>query len=185
VLVDAPVGESQAQWTLDALRARYPGKPVRWLVLSHHHMDHTSGARTIAAAGANVIVGAGNGMHFGTVFALPHRLDGDALQRSPRKVEVQEVEGKRVLGDGRRTVELYRIDNPHADGMLLTYVPDAKLGFVVDLWSPGRDKLGEKPTPGQAALVAAVKKLDLAPQRFAGGHGTAAEYAPLAALAER
>jgi glyoxylase-like metal-dependent hydrolase (beta-lactamase superfamily II) len=185
VLVDAPVGESQAQWTLDALRARYPGKPVRWLVLSHHHMDHTSGARTIAAAGATVVVGAGNGAHFERVFAAPHRIDGDALQRSPRRVEVQEVADRRVLGDGRRRVELYRIDNPHAEGMLLTYVPDAKLGFVVDLWSPGRDELGEKPTPGQAALVAAVKKLDLAPQRFAGGHGTAAEYAPLAALAER
>ena len=48
---------------------------------------------------------------------------------------------------------------------------------------PGRDKLGDKPTPGQAALVAAVKRLSSTPVRFAGGHGTTAEYAPLAALA--
>jgi hypothetical protein len=62
-------------------------------------------------------------------------------------------------------------------------VPDAKIGFVVDIWSPGRDKLGDKATPGQAALVAAVAKLSSTPERFAGGHGTVADYAPLASLA--
>jgi len=54
---------------------------------------------------------------------------------------------------------------------------------VADLWSPGRDKLGDKPTPGQAALVAAVTRLSSTPERFAGGHGSVADYAPLAALA--
>ena len=61
---------------------------------------------------------------------------------------------------------------------------DAKIGFVVDIWSPGRDKLGDKATPGQAALVAAVAKLSSTPERFAGGHGTVADYAPLASLIE-
>jgi len=67
---------------------------------------------------------------------------------------------------------------------LWSLLPDARLGWVADLWGPGRDKLGDKPTPGQAALVAAVKRLSSTPERFAGGHGTVAEYAPLAALAE-
>jgi hypothetical protein len=66
--------------------------------------------------------------------------------------------------------------------MLIGDVPDARIGFVVDLWSPGRDKLGDQLTPGQAALLAAVNKLSSTPERLAGGHGTVAEYAPLAAL---
>ena len=69
--------------------------------------------------------------------------------------------------------------------MLIGYLPGVRLGWVADLWSPGRDKLGDKPTPGQAALVVAVKRLSSTPERFAGGHGTVADYAPLAALAEQ
>jgi glyoxylase-like metal-dependent hydrolase (beta-lactamase superfamily II) len=183
IVFDAPVGEWQSRWTLDAARAKYPGKPVKYLVLSHHHMDHAGGARTYVAEGATVLVGAGNGPHFTKVFSAAHRIDDDALQKSPRRAEVVEVDDKKILSDGKRAVEIYRIENPHADGMLIGYVPDAKLGFVVDLWSPGRDKLGDKPTPGQAALVAAVRKRGLALERFAGGHGTVADYAPLEALA--
>ncbi|MGH7307419.1 MAG: hypothetical protein ACREK6_01860 [Candidatus Rokuibacteriota bacterium] len=35
------------------------------------------------------------------------------------------------------------------------------------------------------ALVAAVKKAGISPTRFAGAHGSVADYAPLAALADK
>jgi len=183
VVFDAPIGEMQSRFTLDALKAKYPSKPVTQLVLSHHHMDHTGGARTFVAQGASVLVGKGNGAHFEKVFAAPHKVDGDALDKSPRKPAIEEIADRKVLDDGNRKIEILRVDNPHADGMLIAYVPDAKIGFVVDIWSPGRDKLGDKPTPGQQALVAAVAKLSSTPERFAGGHGTVADYAPLVQLA--
>jgi glyoxylase-like metal-dependent hydrolase (beta-lactamase superfamily II) len=183
VVFDAPIGEVQSRFTLDALKARYPSKPVTLLVLSHHHMDHTGGARTFVAQGASVLVGKGNGSHFEKVFAAPHKIDGDSLDKSPRKPAIEEIADRKVLDDGKRKIEIVRIDNPHADGMLIGYVPDAKIGFVVDIWSPGRDKLSDKATPGQQALVAAVAKLSSTPERFAGGHGSVADYAPLASLA--
>jgi glyoxylase-like metal-dependent hydrolase (beta-lactamase superfamily II) len=183
VVMDAPVGEAQSRFVLGMLRERYPGKPVRDLVLSHHHMDHVAGARAFVAEGASVVVGAGNRAHFEKMFAARHALAPDTLAQRPRKVEIVEVADHHALGDGHRSLELYRIENPHADGLLLAYVPDARLGFVVDLWSPGRDAIGERPTPGQAALVAAVRRLGLDPARFAGGHGSVADYAPLAAAA--
>jgi len=183
VVFDAPIGEVQSRFTLGAIHSRYPAKPIKYLVLSHHHMDHIGGARSFVAEGAIVIVPAGSGAHIEKMFAAPHKLDGDALERSPHKAEVIEVEDKKVLTDGKRTIEILRFDNPHVDGMLLSYVADARLGFVVDVWSPGRDKLGDELTPAQAAVVAAVKRLSSAPERFAGGHGSFADYAPLAALA--
>jgi len=183
VVVDAPVGEAQSQVVLDLLRERYRGKPVQKLVLTHHHMDHVAGARAFVAGGATVYVGAGNGAHFARMFAAPHALVPDALARAPRKAEIVEVADREAIGDGKRSVELFRIENPHAEGMLMAYVPDARVGFVADVWSPGRDVLGAKLTPGQAAVVAAVRARGLSPLRFAGGHGSAAEYAPLAALA--
>ncbi len=183
IVFDAPINEWQSRWTLDAARAKYPGKPVKYLVQTHHHMDHAGGVRTYAAEGATVLVGKGNRAHFEKVFAAPHLIDGDALQARPRAAQVEEIADRRLLSDGKRTVEVLYLENPHAEGMLIGYVADVRLGWVADLWSPGRDKLGDKPTPGQAALVAAVTRLSSTPERFAGGHGSVADYAPLAALA--
>jgi len=89
-----------------------------------------------------------------------------------------------VMSDDRgRQVIVYRIDNPHAKSYLIGYVPDAKLGFVTDLWSPGRDPLPAKITPPLAAVAAAVKKAGIEPARFAGGHGSVGDFAPLQKLA--
>jgi glyoxylase-like metal-dependent hydrolase (beta-lactamase superfamily II) len=183
VVFDAPIDDRQSRFTIDSAKARYGGKPIRTLVLSHHHMDHIGGARAFLVDGATVVVGQGAGAHLARALAAPAR--GSALAKAGRKVEIVEVADRATLGDGARRVEVFRVENPHCEGMLIGYVPDAKLGFVTDLWSPGRDKLGGTVNPGQAALVAAVKKAGITPERFAGGHGSVAEYAPLAALAAR
>lgn len=183
IVFDAPVSEWQSRWTIDAARAKYGQKPVKYLVQTHHHMDHAGGVRTYAAEGATILVGQGDRPHFEKVLAAPHQIDGDALQQKPRAAQLEEIADKKVLSDGKRTVEVLRLDNPHAEGMLIGYIPDARLGWVADLWSPGRDKLGDKANPGQVALVEAVKRLSSTPERFAGGHGSTADYAPLAALA--
>ena len=56
IIFDAPYGEPQSRWTIDAAKAKYPGKPIKYLVLTHHHMDHTGGMRTYVAEGATVLV---------------------------------------------------------------------------------------------------------------------------------
>ena len=43
--------------------------------------------------------------------------------------------------------------------------------------------LPAKPNPGLVAVVNAVKKANIQPERFAGGHGSTADYASLARLA--
>ncbi len=182
IVFDAPVSDAQSNWTLAAAEKRFPGKPVKYLVLTHHHMDHAGGLRAYAARGATLIVGKGSAEHFRRVLAAPFTRDPDLPSSDLSRTEIIEVGDRRVLTDGTREVALYLIDNPHAEGMLLGYIPDARLGWVADLWSPGRDPLPEKLNPNQAALVAAVHKTGIAPLKFAGGHGSTADYAALAAL---
>lgn len=181
VVFDAPTNETHTAATLAVTRAKYPGKPVKVLVLTHHHMDHASGARGYAAAGARIIVGAGGGAYMRRMMASPHNVRTDALARKPRAVDVVEVGDKMVLSDGNRTIELYRIANTHAEGMLIAYIPDAKLGYVTDLWGPGRDPV--VPTTRQRELYEAVTRIGISPERFAGGHGSVAPYSELAAKA--
>ncbi|HXF67966.1 MAG TPA: MBL fold metallo-hydrolase [Burkholderiales bacterium] len=182
VVLDAPIGEAFSEWMIRASKKRYPGKPIRYLMLTHHHWDHANGARTYVAEGATVIVGQGNKEHFARVFSAPATIANDRLQRNPRKANIIEVTGKHVLKDRRRSVEIYLIESQHSIGTLIAYVPDARLGFVTDIWSTNAP-LGAKPTPGQMELVAGVKKWGIRPERFAHGHGSPAPFAPLLELA--
>jgi len=59
-----------------------------------------------------------------------------------------------------------------------SYVPDAKLGYVTDLWSPGRDPLPPKITPPLASVVAGVRGHGHRAGR-AGGHGSTGDFATL------
>src|SRR5262245_35489143 len=56
VIFDAPYGELQSRWVIDAAKMKYPGKPIRYLVFPHPHMDHTGCMRPYVAEGAKVIV---------------------------------------------------------------------------------------------------------------------------------
>jgi glyoxylase-like metal-dependent hydrolase (beta-lactamase superfamily II) len=183
VVFDAPVHDGHANWTIAAAQAKYPGKPIKYLVLTHHHMDHAGGLRAYAAAGATLVVGKGNAEHFRQVLAAPFTRNPDLTPRDLSQTTIVEVAEQYKIPDGQREVMAYLIENPHAEGMLIGYIADAKLGFVTDLWSPGAAPLPEKITPALAAVVNAVKKAGIAPLKFAGGHGATSDYAPLAALA--
>jgi glyoxylase-like metal-dependent hydrolase (beta-lactamase superfamily II) len=183
VVFDAPVSDWHSTWVLRAAAAKWPDKPVKFLVLTHHHMDHAGGLRAYVARGATLVVGRGAGDHFRRVLAAPFARNPDLPARDLGHAEIVEVADRRVFGDGQREVHAYLLDNPHATATLIGYVPAARLGYVTDIWSPGAGALPATITPPLAALVAGVKRAGIAPVRFAGGHGATADYAPLAALA--
>lgn len=183
IVFDAPVSDAQTNWTLNAARQTFGAKPVKYVVLTHHHMDHAGGIRAYAAQGATVVVGKGNGEHFKRVLAAPFTRNPDLKAQDLSGTRILEVADKQVLTDGKRQVDVYLIENPHSVGGVIGYVPDARLGWVTDLWSPGRDPLPAKITPPLAAVVAGVKKAGISPLKFAGGHGSTADYPPLAELA--
>ncbi len=183
VVFDAPVSDWHSNWTIAAAQAKYPGKPIKYLVLTHHHMDHVGGLRAYAAAGATLVVGKGNADHFRKVLAMPFTRNPDLTPRDLSKTTIVEVADQYTIPDGKRQITAYLTENPHANGMLIGYIADVQLGFVTDLWSPGAAPLPDKITPALAAVVNTVKKAGIAPLKFAGGHGATGDYAPLAALA--
>jgi glyoxylase-like metal-dependent hydrolase (beta-lactamase superfamily II) len=183
VVFDAPISDWHSTWVLAAAHNKFPGKKVKHLVLTHHHMDHAGGIRAYAAEGATIVVGKGTGEHYRRVLRAPFTRNPDLPARDLSRTAIVEVADKHVISDGTREVHAYGITpNPHADGLLIGYLPTERLGFVTDIWSPGPGPLPERLNPGQAALVAAVKRAGIEPLKFAGGHGSVADYAPLAAL---
>ena len=182
IVFDSPVSDWQSNWTISAAHAKYLKKPVKYLVLTHHHMDHTGGIRAYATDGVTIVTGPGTAAHWKRVLAAPFTRNPDLSPQDLTGTPIVEVASKWVVTDGRRQVEAHVIDpNPHAQGLMIGYVVDQRLAFASDIWTPG-PPLPDKLNPALAALVAGVKKAGIQPTKFAGGHGSTADYAPLAAL---
>ena len=182
IVFDAPTTDWQSSWTIKAAQEKYPGKPIRYLVLTHHHMDHAGGLRAYAAAGARLAVGEGNGTHFRKLLAAPATLNPDLPATDLSRTPVIEVDGKRIFSDGQREVWAFVAEtNTRAKGMMIGYVGDARIGWVTDLWAPGRDVIKDSFNATQLAVLKTVQKAGISPLRFAGVHGGVASYPELAA----
>jgi len=174
---DAPTDEGQSKWVIDAAKAKYPGKPIKYLVLTHHHMDHTGGMRAFAAEGATVIVPAPDKAYFEQVVKAPHTLEPDAQQKAMKPATVQEVKDSFSIKDDMAEINLYNIPNPHVDGYLLIHVAKDNILWITDLISP-RGPIARN--PATVAVGEALRKHNITGATIAGGHGLTAKQADIA-----
>ncbi len=179
IVFDAPINEWQSRFTINAAKAKYPGKPIKYLVITHHHTDHAGGARTYVAEGATVIVPRPDKGFFEQVFAAPHVVIPDELQKSRKPASVIEVTDQMILRDDRSEVQLFNVPNPHAYGMLIGHIVNDGLVWITDMYSPSRDR---RKTPGSVNLFEKMRQLGIRPALLAGGHGGTATYAEFEAI---
>ena len=184
IVIDAPYMDGYSRWVIEQAKVKYPGKPIRYLILTHHHIDHVAGFRSYLAAGAALVVGSGTRDFWEKIIASSDHLGADSPKTLLRPDIVSAANGH-VITDGIRRVELYDLPSEHSHGMLLAYIPDAKLGYQTDIWTgPGVDPLGARAMPRQLALIKAVKDNHLDVEHVLGGHGRVGLYADLLRSAE-
>jgi glyoxylase-like metal-dependent hydrolase (beta-lactamase superfamily II) len=172
LLVEAPLGEERSQAVLAKLAEVAPGKPVRTVVATHYHYDHSGGLRAHIARGATIVTTAGNRAFLTKLAAAPHVIKPDTLSRKPVPPTIEVVANKKVLGDSAHPVELYDVGpSPHVDEMLVAYLPKDKLLFVSDLFSIPPQGPIPPGTPANRDFSDKLKKLGLDVQIIAPGHG--------------
>ena len=138
-VADAPNNEARSLAVIEEAKKLVPNKPIKYIINSHHHFDHSGGLRTYVAEGAAVITSDINPKFYQEAWKAPRTLAPDKLSQNPREATFVEVNDKYVLTDGTRTLELHHnLGSNHNAGMLFGYLPKEKILFVADEYSPGR-----------------------------------------------
>ena len=167
ILLYEPAGqnEARAQAIIAEAKRVIPGKPIRYGVLSHHHFDHTSGIGAVVAEGITIVTHEVNEAFFESALSGPRTLAPDAMARSGNKPVIETVGDKRVFTDGTQTVEIHHIKGlPHADGMLIAYIPSARIVAYADMFNlvaPGQPPVPNPPVVGTQVFVANLERLGL------------------------
>lgn len=172
-VVEAPGTSGGSDAVIAKIKELIPGKPIRYLATTHHHGDHIGGLRSYVAEGATILTTKGN---VEVLRAMASSKQNDRLGRNPRQAEISLIEGKRVLTDGERTLELIDIGpNPHTKEMVIAYLPAQKLIFQGDLFVvPNNEAPIGPPQPTWVAFAKKLDELKLDVERIAGVHGRTA-----------
>ena len=188
VIIEGGAGDDRTMATIAEAKRMFPAKPIKYLVNTHHHFDHSGGIRAYAAEGIPIITHESHKRFYEEqIFKNPHTLNPDRLAKMPRAVMIETVKDKRVLTDGNMTLELHLVrGNLHAEGMLMAYVPKEKLIIQADLFTP---RLGAPPLPAPSPyttnFVENVERLKLDIQRVAHVHGGTDSWAEVLKAAGR
>ena len=150
-----------------------PNKPVKYVVNTHSHIDHSSGLRAPVAEGATILTHQINKAYLEKTLSVPHTLNPDKAQQNGKKPVVEAVGEKKVLTDGTHVVELYHMQNfGHHDGMLLAYFPKEKVLLEADAYNPQAATATppSPPSPYNVSLVDNIQRLKLDVQRIVPVH---------------
>ena len=172
-IVEAGQSEARGLAVIAEAKRLIPNKPVKYVINTHSHIDHSSGLRAVVAEGATILTFQLNKPYLEKTLSLPHTLNPDKAQQAGKKPIVEAVGEKRVLTDGTRTIELYHMQNfGHHDGMLLVYLPKEKVLLEADGYNPQAATATPPtpPSPYTVSLYDNIQRLKLDVQRVVPVH---------------
>jgi glyoxylase-like metal-dependent hydrolase (beta-lactamase superfamily II) len=132
---EAPVSSEVCEQIVDAIHAKFPGKPLKGLAMSHYHPHYTGGVRAFVAAGCDLYATPEMEAFLKTVLARPFARKPDRLQQSPREPVFHTVRGRLDVADSSSAVTMIDIGlrSQHTDEYTVFYFPKAKVLFQGDL----------------------------------------------------
>ena len=137
VLIEAPQNDMTTSNIIAEVKKTISNKPIKYLVNTHTHSDHSGGLRAAAAEGAIIITHESNKPLYEKWFSNPRTLlMPDQLSQSEKKAKFEYIGDKKVLKDSMNTVELYHLKGvAHAEDMIIAYLPKIKTVVEADAFN--------------------------------------------------
>lgn len=199
-VVDAPNNETRSLAVIAEVNRLVPDKQIRYLVNTHHHMDHLGGIRTYLSQGTTIVTHESNKAYYLEIpfYPSPWTLQPDRMaiyspmymiSRRPAPIETVGGDARStatyVVTDGVRIMQIfhvqdmaYELGDPsyrqgnHSEDMLMAYLPKEKILLNADLYSPPAPG-APPPTPTAAmrTLYQNMLKLKLDVAQHVPTHG--------------
>ena len=155
--------EARGETILAEVKGLFPDKPIRYIVNSHPHSDHTAGLVPFVREGATIVAHANNVEFLDMALSTPRTLLGEE-RLNPR---FDGVDGIGVYEDASMRVELHHIPNGHQDGALVAVLPAQGILFQADFTLP---QPGAEANPFVVSLAEYVDETGLDFERYLAVH---------------
>lgn len=137
-VVESPNGSRACEQAIVRIQQQFGGKPIRYVIPTHHHDDHAGGLRAFVAHGSVVVTTRGNEAVFRRMAEVPYLIEPDEQSRVQKPVRFAFVDKLKVLEGGGTRLEIIDMGpSPHADEMLVAWVPASGFMFQGDLFNTG------------------------------------------------
>jgi glyoxylase-like metal-dependent hydrolase (beta-lactamase superfamily II) len=174
VLIEAPLNEKRSLALIERVAQLAPGKPIRYVINSHAHFDHSGGLRTFVDLGAIIVTQPISKAFYETAWMQPRTLRPDRLSVSKKTPRFEAYERQHVLGKGDHEIQTHHIvGNGHCDDLALVYLPKEKLLIEADAYTPAPPgaPAPRTPNPYTVNLYENILRLGLDVKRIVGLHG--------------
>ena len=139
------------------------GKPVRYVINSHFHPDHSTGAAVFAAAGAEVVAAAAARGEFENWvpqdFANKVKNRPDDYRGLRYAPPTRWIERTWSLDDGVQRLELIHYGPGHTSGDLIGWLPRHRILLTQDLSTNGQHNLASANVSGWIAVLQQLRAL--------------------------
>jgi glyoxylase-like metal-dependent hydrolase (beta-lactamase superfamily II) len=184
-MVEAPLDEGRSLAVIEDIVKLVPNKPIRYLVATHNHYDHIGGVRTYHHIGATVITHNRNRPFYEEqILNYAARTLQPDLMTLFQPTEIREgytmetVAENYVISDGKRNLHISYVQPlAHVEGMLMAYLPDAKIVIEADLYDPPGPGASLPPaSPSHRSFLDHVRRLGLDVATIVPIHGRPAPW---------
>jgi glyoxylase-like metal-dependent hydrolase (beta-lactamase superfamily II) len=167
VLID-PISADASTWLKEQLAGRFPGRPVRIIVYSHHDGDHSGGAEVFKDTVSEIV-------------AHENAPAGIAADPRVHVMPTRTFNGTTTVTLGGETIELIELGPGHTNNLIGIRFPREQVLFVVDLFSgkrlPFNGLAGETDVD---TLIGGLRRLEAMDFRIlATGHSAPSNIAEL------
>jgi glyoxylase-like metal-dependent hydrolase (beta-lactamase superfamily II) len=185
-VVEGPLDDTRSNAVIAAAKKVIPNKPIRYLVNTHHHWDHSGGIRAFAAEGATIVTHESNKDFYERIVLAPQprTLSPDRLANfpfattGPGPQRLETFAERHAISDGTQTVISYHVEGlNHSGDMAIVYLPGPKLLVSADMGPPAPGTPAANVSANSVALYNNIRRLKLDVTQHVPIHGNPSSQA--------